>query len=98
MERFAVHTLDCHVLLARCWVEGPLASCADSAEERFRGAYDRDSMRRESVGRTVPTIVPAARQNRACGANTSQLARSGKLKKVKDLRGKLRLDERQISV
>ena len=36
---------------------------------------------------TVPTIVPASRQNRASGANSSQAVRSEKVKKRKDLRG-----------
>jgi hypothetical protein len=46
----------------------------------------------------VPTIVPAMRQNRASRANSSQLARSGKWQKRKDLRGKQRFAERPISV
>jgi hypothetical protein len=55
-------------------------------------------LRRSAIAEAVPTIVPAARQNSISRANASQLARSGKWKKVKDLRGKSRLDERRVSV
>jgi len=47
---------------------------------------------------TVPTIVPETRQNSVSRANTSQLARSVKWKRVKDLRGKTKMSERRISV
>ena len=47
---------------------------------------------------TVPTIVPETRQNRVSRAYASQLARSVKWKKMKDLRGKTKMSERRISV
>ena len=47
---------------------------------------------------TVPTIVPETRQNSVSGANASQLTRSGKWKKVKDLRGKSKMPETLIDV
>jgi hypothetical protein len=47
---------------------------------------------------TVPTIVPETRQNSVSTANTSQLARSAKWKRVKDLREKTTMSERRISV
>jgi hypothetical protein len=47
---------------------------------------------------TVPTIVPETRQNSVSGANTSQLDRSMKWNRVKDLRGKSKMSERRISV
>jgi hypothetical protein len=40
---------------------------------------------------TVPKIVPETRQNSASRANSSQLARSLKWKRVKDLRGKTKM-------
>ena len=50
------------------------------------------------VAGSVPGIVPAARQNRLFQANGSQLARSVKWKKEKDLRGKTKEEERLIDV
>ncbi len=47
---------------------------------------------------TVPTIVPETRQNSVSRAYASQLARSVKWKRVKDLRGKMKMVERRISV
>src|SRR6266852_3537830 len=48
--------------------------------------------------KTVPTIVPASRQNSASRANVSQIDRLGKSSKRLDLLGKTRLVERQLSV
>ena len=47
---------------------------------------------------TVPTIVPETRQNSVSRAYASQLARSLMWKRVKDLRGKMKMVERRISV
>jgi len=57
-----------------------------------------DPAKRTPVGSTVPTIVPVTRQKCARKANTSQLARSVKWKRVKDLGGKKKMSERRISV
>ena len=47
---------------------------------------------------SVPTIVPETRQNSVSRAYASQFARSVKWKRVKDLRGKIKMVERLISV
>jgi hypothetical protein len=47
---------------------------------------------------SVPEIVPASFQNRASGANSSQVARSRKCLKREDLRGKTTLAEMLIGV
>ena len=48
--------------------------------------------------RTVPKIVPASAQNPASRANSSQIARSRKLLKYEDLRGKTKMADRLIDV
>jgi NAD(P)-dependent dehydrogenase (short-subunit alcohol dehydrogenase family) len=53
---------------------------------------------RDRDGSTVPTIVPETWQNSASRANASQLDRSVKWKRVKDLRGKSKMSERRIYV
>jgi hypothetical protein len=53
---------------------------------------------RSTAEGTVPEIVPASAQIGASRANVSQLAGFEKWKNVKDLRGKLKMVERRISV
>jgi hypothetical protein len=75
---------------------------------RVRSLKVRQRRRRQSEGavsdaassavRTVSTIVPETRQNIASGANASQLDRSVKWKRVKDLRGKTTMAEMLIGV
>ena len=65
-------------------------SLADEAHELAREAVQQPG--------TVPTIVPAARQNTASTANSSQLVWFGKSLRQLDLLGKLKMSERRISV
>ena len=66
---------------------------------RREGSSELGSVNRGATPTTtVPTIVPATRQNSVSRANASQLDRSVKWKRLKDLRGKLKMPERRISV
>jgi hypothetical protein len=84
-----------------------MSHCSSRFSARFR-QYDQHVSRKlvtpnDSVGDaagdgTVPTIVPETRQNSAPRADASQLARSVKWKRVKDLRGKTAMAEMLIGV
>ena len=53
---------------------------------------------RSTAVETVPEIVPATAPNEASRANSSQVARSRKLLKREDLRGKTKMAEMLIGV